>query len=59
MSRPPPPETPRAQRGEQTGKRSSDERNDPEVQPGAREGQPDSRRLRETRDADTGRGTDE
>lgn len=39
-------------RGEQTGKRSSEERNDPEVQPGAREGQPDSQRLREERGTD-------
>ncbi|WP_372012534.1 hypothetical protein [Pseudoxanthomonas sp. 10H] len=39
-----------APRGEQTGKRSSDERNDPAVEPGAREGQPDSRRLREEPD---------
>jgi hypothetical protein len=41
--------------GEQTGKRSSQERNDPAVQPGAREGQPDSRRLREERRTGTDR----
>ena len=28
-------------RGEQTGKRDAEERNDPAVQPGAREGKPD------------------
>ena len=48
---------PPTRRGEQTGKRSSQERNDPQVQPGAREGQPDSRRLRRERVADTGRDT--
>jgi len=55
MNRPTPPDVPHepARRGEQTGKRSAEERNDPEVQPGAREGQPDSRRLRDdTQDAD-------
>ena len=30
-----------ARRGEQTGKRDSEQRNDPEAQPGAREGKPD------------------
>lgn len=40
----------REQRGEQTGKRTSEERNDPEVQPGAREGQPDGHALRERKD---------
>ena len=49
---PPHPASATPQRGEQTGKRSSEERNDPEVQPGAREGQPDSQRLREERGAD-------
>jgi hypothetical protein len=44
------PPTP-ATRGEQTGKRDSEERNDPAVQPGAREGQPDSRRLRDGQEA--------
>lgn len=49
---PPRPEPATPQRGEQTGKRSSGERNDPEVQPGAREGQPDSQRLREAHGPD-------
>ncbi|WP_374012574.1 hypothetical protein [Pseudoxanthomonas koreensis] len=48
--------------GEQPGKRSSQERNDPEVQPGAREGQPDSRALRERKrahdDPSSGLGAD-
>ncbi len=54
MNRPTPPDAADepARHGEQTGKRSAEERNDPAVQPGAREGQPDSRRLRETREAD-------
>ena len=44
---PPGPAGAPPRRGEQTGKRSSEERNDPQAEPGAREGQPDSRRLRE------------
>lgn len=42
-SRPGTPDPSDPQRGQQPGKRESEERNDPEVQPGAVEGNPDSR----------------
>lgn len=45
-----------ARRGEQTGKRDSEQRNDPEAQPGAREGKPDrDREPASTRGLDTER----
>jgi len=46
-SRSPRPPAPQPRRGEQTGKREAEERNDPEVQPGARQGNPDSRRRQQ------------
>ncbi|MCR6686378.1 hypothetical protein [Pseudoxanthomonas sp.] len=39
-----PAERQQQRRGEQPGKRESEQRNDPEAQPGAREGQPAQRK---------------